>query len=151
MSEGLATYGDSQFRAVGEVHLRLAARWMVLLKVHLTIRAMKGSIVSGPALERPQLGPAEPARVSLVKPLQDGCRTQAHRRDRSAAAGTTSLSHTSANGSGLLLHLRLAFLLSDGSGPRCHFLTDLSLMAADAADACCVLPSINFCLSTTTC
>ena len=41
--------------------------------------------------------------------------------------------------------------LADGSDPRCHFLADLSLMAADAADACCVLPSINFCLSTTTC
>ncbi len=46
------------------------------LKVHLPIRPMKGSVVSDPALQRPQLGPAEPARVSLVKPLQDGCRTQ---------------------------------------------------------------------------
>ena len=76
VSEGLATYGDSQFRAVGEVHLRLSARRMLLLKVHLTIRPMKGSVVSDPALERPLLRPAEPARVSLVKPLQDGCRTQ---------------------------------------------------------------------------
>ena len=67
------------------------------------------------------------------------------------SSGTTSLSHTAANGSGLLLHLRLAFLLSDGSDPRCHFLADLSLMAADAAAVCCLFPSINFCLSTTTC
>ena len=63
----------------------------------------------------------------------------------------TSLSHTSANGSGLLLHLRLAFFLSDGSAPPCHFLADLSLMAADAAAPCCVFPSISFCLSRTTC
>ena len=60
-----------------------------------------------------------------------------------------SLAHTSANGSGLVLQLLLFLLFSDGSAPRCHLLTDLSLVA-DAA-ACCVLPSINFCLSRTTC
>ena len=36
---------------------------------------------------------------------------------------------------------------SDGSSPRCHFLADLSLMAAVAAADCCVFPSINLCLS----
>ena len=62
-----------------------------------------------------------------------------------------SLSHTSENGSGLVLQPLLLLLLSEGSVPRCHLLTDLSLVADAAAAACCVLPSISFCLSRTTC
>ena len=62
-----------------------------------------------------------------------------------------SVSHTSSNGSGLVLQALLLLLLSDGRAPRCHLLTDLSLVADAAAAACCVLPSISFCLSRTTC
>ena len=62
-----------------------------------------------------------------------------------------SVSHTSSNGSGLVLQFLLFRLFSDGSAPRCHLLTDLSLVADAAAAACCVLPSISFRLSRTTC
>ena len=108
---------------------------------------------------------AETFQDRLVTELRElpnlpGCLSSSHSRivvalsspsgsDRSS--GSTSLSHTSANGSGRVLQLRPSVFLSDGNDPRCHFLADLSLMAADAAAACCVLPSINFCLSRTTC
>ena len=51
----------------------------------------------------------------------------------------------------LVFQLTLSFLLSDDSDPHCHFLTDLSLMAADAAAAFCVFPSDNYCPSRTAC
>ena len=74
MPEGLTTYGDSQLGAVGEVHLRLTARWMLLLEVHLAVGSMKRPVVADPTLKRPQLGPSEPARAPLLEPLQDSCR-----------------------------------------------------------------------------
>ena len=76
MSERLSTYGDSQLPTVGEVHVSLTTRWMVPPEVHLPVRTVESPIVADPPLQRPQLGPSEPARVSILKPLQDSCRTQ---------------------------------------------------------------------------
>ena len=76
MPEGLPTYGHPKPRTVGEVHLRLTSRRMILLEVHLPVRPVKCPVVADPALKRPQMGTAEPAGVSLVEPLEDSCRTQ---------------------------------------------------------------------------
>ena len=47
---------------------------------------------------------------------------------------------------GRVLH-HLDSLVSDGSGPCCHFLADRSLIPAAAAAVSCFFPSMSFCLS----
>lgn len=64
--------------------------------------------------------------------------------------GTTSLSHTPLNGSGLVLQPLLFLLLSDCRSAFCHLLTDLSLVAVAAAASCLafyqLLPQQNYLL-----
>ena len=136
--------------AVSEVHLRLSTRRVVLLEVHLTVRSVQRPVVAHSPLKRPQLGSSEPAGVSLIEPLQDGCRAQLtlgtgpqQRHDIALPHLRERVRSASPSPPGLLA-LR-------GKRSTLPFPADLSLMAADAAAACCVLPSINFCLSTTTC
>ena len=64
--------------------------------------------------------------------------------------GSTSSAHTPANGSGRVRHRLLPFF-SDGSLPRCHVRAVRTLIPDAAAAACWLLPSISFCLSSTTC
>ena len=51
----LSTYGDTESAAVSEVHLRLAARRMLLLEVHLTVRPVQRTPVPQPSLQRAQV------------------------------------------------------------------------------------------------
>ena len=76
MSERLSTYHHAQFAAVGEVHLRLTFRRMLLLEVHLSLRPAQCTPVPYPPLQSAQVRCVEPARVTLVQPLQQHCRLQ---------------------------------------------------------------------------
>ena len=91
-------------------------------------------------------------------PNRPGCRPSSHSRivgalstpstsDRSS--GSTSSVHTPANGSGLVLCLRL-LLFSDGKGPWRQFRTDLSLIP-DAAAGLLTLAFHKLLLVKTTC
>ena len=76
MAEGLASDRHPQLAAVGEVHLRLATRGMILLEVHLPIRPTQRTPISKTTLKRPQLRHTEPTGVSLFEPPQDRRRLQ---------------------------------------------------------------------------
>ena len=60
-----------------------------------------------------------------------------------ANCGTTSVCHTSANGSSRVRHVRSAFA-DDGNGPLCHSRAARSLIPAAAAAAASVCPAIRF-------
>ena len=62
MPVGPPADGHSQRVAVGEVHLGLPARRMLLGEVHLPVRALQSAPVLEAALQRPQLGRAETGR-----------------------------------------------------------------------------------------
>ena len=64
MPVGPPADGHSQRVAVGEVHLRLP------------VRALQSAPVLEAALQRPQLGRAEPAGMTLLQPLDNGRRFQ---------------------------------------------------------------------------
>ena len=52
------------------------------------------------------------------------------------SSGSISSVHSSEDEPGLVPHLRPACLISDGMGPRCDFLADLTLIPEAATAAC---------------
>ena len=71
MRKRLSAYRHLQTVAVREVHLCLTSRRMLLLEVHLSLRPIQRAPVPHTSLQRPQMRPAEPARMTLVQPLED--------------------------------------------------------------------------------
>ena len=138
---GPAADGDSLGVTVGEVDLGLAARWMLLGEVDLLIRPVdtrqscnrRCRVRSWDALNRP--GNFSSSHSIIVVAL---------------SRGSISSSQTPSKGSGRVRHLH-SCLVSDGSGPHCHFRADRSLIPATAAAVCCFFPSILFCLNSMTC
>ena len=53
--EGLSVYSDSQLTTVCEIHLRFSTRWVLLLKVHLTVRTVQYPVIADPGLKCPHL------------------------------------------------------------------------------------------------
>ena len=66
------------------------------------------------------------------------------------SSGSTSVDHTSTNGSGRVRYARGAFVF-EGSGPRCHLRAVLSHIPAATAAASNVFFCIRFFLSKRTC
>ena len=149
MTERLAADRHPELAAVSEVHLSLATGRMLLLEEHLSVRPgqrspvtkRRCSVRSCDTLNRPGCRSSSHSRIVVAFSAPS---TSLRRR------GSTSSAHTPANGSGRVRHLRLPFF-SDGSLPRCHVRAVRTLIPDAAAAACCPLPSISFCLSSTTC
>ena len=112
----------------------------------IPVRSVEGPVVADPALQRPQVRSPERLRIPLVEPLKDSCRTQITFGIGPQQRYDIALPHIGERVRSrppvtpVLRHVRR-------QRSRCHILIALSLMAATAAAACCVLPYINFCLS----
>ena len=152
-SKRLSAYRHSQLPAVREVHLRLTSRWMLLLEVHLTLRAVQRAPV-----------PSSVAAMCADATCRNrpGCRPSSHSRTVRRTEHSPRCPHEAAA-------LCLAPTLPPaGSGPRPSAFaypsssptavvpysssaptSRSSLMPPPAA--CCVLPFISFCLINTTC